>query len=198
MIYKLDTDIDKFQTLELDSVSLAYQLFDQLPKDIDVGGFDGLIERLFKQPLTNSSLFEVWGNVTANMGTPFVKQTRKPDISVWIFSYLLLSKKAFDVFKGLLADVGELLPLTVDGEEMYIFNSMSFCQEDLQKCTTDSHGIYNYIEFEEVNAKNKPLFKSKLLSGTGIYASEEFRELYLESNLSGLTFSTELCSGGID
>ncbi|TOJ07613.1 hypothetical protein CGI45_25245, partial [Vibrio parahaemolyticus] len=76
-----------------------------------------------------------------------------PDVSLWSMTYLVLSHRAYEILKPILENEGEFLLVTVGEEQVYVFNCLSFGQEDESVCVKKYlDGIedgYETLYFEE-------------------------------------------------
>ncbi len=185
MIYQIKSIHEEFKTLSLD----PDDLFNQVPDPDDV-------YKILKQPGTNDSLLSVWKNISSSMRDVYDNNPAKPDVSIWLFVYLLVNQKAYNALKDHLKESGEFLPLMVDGEQMYIFNCLEYGKEDKDLCLTDYiDGIacgLKSLAFDEDDTKDKVLFKSKMQGGNRLFGSDKFKQLCDDNDLRGLRYDEDL------
>ncbi|MGF1725253.1 hypothetical protein [Photobacterium nomapromontoriensis] len=167
-------------------------------------GLDDLLEQigeehlmaLHKQRSQNTSLLPIWKNVKSTFGDVLGKDSVVPDVSLWASTYLVLNAKAYASLNEELCNEGEFLPITADGENYYIFNCLSFGQEDETTCVKKYlDGIEDGIDtlfFDDIDVAGRYLFKSKLQGCQALYATEHFKELCEQHLFKGLRYETDL------
>ena len=183
--YQLKRVPERFFEGQTDLLALARQL-----------GDENLVERLLMCPHLNEPMLPFWGKVTDSWHKLSATSTEKPDISLWNAGCLLLSQRAHQVLHPHLAAAGEFLPISVDGEPMYVFNCLAWGKEDMsltEKAYLDGYedGIAT-LAFDLADVAEKMIFKSKLEAGATLYASEAFKHLVEQAGLQGVRFDTEL------
>lgn len=184
-VYQLKNVPERFMSEQTDVVQLAEQL-----------GDEDLVETLLNRPFANESMKPYWGPVEGKWQSLSSTSAEKPDISLWDLGCLLLNQRAFTSLKDALAEAGEFLPITVDGELMYIFNCQEWGQEDVslseRKYLNGYEDGLKSLVFEPGDVITKTVFKSKLAGAGFLYASESFKHLVDDADLQGLRFDTDL------
>lgn len=185
-VFRLKHSPERFMTFGLDMMVLAEQL----------GSIDEMLPTLMNYPVANERLLPIWKEVSADFRPLSKTSTEIPDISVWDNTTLLLNGKAYQALKGYLESEGEFLPVIAGGEEMYLFNCLTFAKEDPELTVTKfldgfENGLSS-LAFEDEDVQSKMLFKSKMNYCAHLYASSTFKELCEKSNLEGLEFGEDL------
>jgi len=118
-----------------------------------------------------------------------------PDVTMWALGNLVLSPKAYRVFKDLLAPSGEFLPLLLGDDIYYMFNTLFVIPEEgidrsqeLEIIDSGVHMGQDNIQFDEAMLDGRCIFKTPTNKLTFSYATEAFKRLYTENDFSGLTF----------
>ncbi|WP_344798392.1 hypothetical protein [Litoribacillus peritrichatus] len=173
-------------TFGLDIMMLAEQL----------GDIDEMLPTLMNYPSANERLLPIWKDVSADFRPLSKTSTEIPDISVWDNTTLLLNEKAFQVLKDYLEFEGEFLPVIAEGEQMYLFNCLTFAKEDFELTEKKFLGGFENglksLAFEEDDIKSKLLFKSNMDYCAHLFATSTFKELCEKFNLEGLMFEDSL------
>ncbi|CCN84528.1 conserved hypothetical protein [Vibrio nigripulchritudo SFn27] len=183
-IYQLMELPEDFRTISLNVMSLASML----------NGVN--FNELRKQPTSNISLQPYWSdNVSCSSKEVLGENTSIPDIFVWLRTYLVLSSEAAKILSPYLESKGELLPIRVDDEPMYIFNCLQFGKEDLELCAKRYlNGIedgYDTLAFDQDDVSEKLVFKSRLVGPT-LFVTDEFKSLCESHKFKGLRFEPNL------
>ena len=184
--YRLKEIPEKYKTLSLDVISLAKQL-----GDIKIS------RELRAQPKNNQSLQTIWDNVSAHWQNVFDEEAAIPDVSLWRGLYLTLNQRAYDALSQAIGAEGEFLPMSIEGEHIYLFNCLTFGKEQEELCIRtyidgmDVGGL-DTLFFDEHDIQNKLLYKSLMEGARKLFASEKFKELYEQHNLQGLLFEEDL------
>lgn len=185
-VYLLKEVPDRFYGSSITISELAKQL----------GGGDGMLERLFLRPHQNEPMASYWGSVTDHWMKRSVTSREKPDICLWGSGCLLLNLRAYYALGELLSGQGEFLPITVDLESMFVFNCLTWGKEDMG--LTETQYVDGYedgiatLAFEPDDIATKLVFKSKLAGAGLVFASHAFKELIEAHQLQGLRFDADL------
>ncbi|MBP7546484.1 MAG: hypothetical protein KA754_00875 [Corallincola sp.] len=161
-----------------------------------LGGGDGMLERLFLRPHQNEPMASYWGSVTDHWMKRSVTSREKPDICLWGSGCLLLNLRAYYALGEQLSGQGEFLPITVDLESMFVFNCLTWGKEDMG--LTETQYVDGYedgiatLAFEPDDIATKLVFKSKLAGAGLVFASHAFKELIEAHQLQGLRFDADL------
>lgn len=161
-----------------------------------LGGDDSMLDRLFLRPHQNEPMAPYWGPVADQWMKRSARSSQKPDICLWDAGCLLLNLRAYNALREPLSGQGEFLPITVDLEPMYVFNCLTWGQEDMglteaRYVDGDADGIAT-LAFEPSDIAAKLVFKSKLAGAGLLYASAAFKALVETHQLQGLRFDQEL------
>ena len=119
-----------------------------------------------------------------------------PDLCSWHGSVLALSLDAKNKLEEYLDPLGEFLPITVTGDQFYLFNCFEIgVHDDInskhRKLDGEIIGV-DRIAFNEADVKNKLVFKTKFDNGGTLYCTDKFKDLVASLNLKGLVFSSDL------
>lgn len=184
--YLLKEVPDRFYGSSITISELAKQL----------GGANGMLRRLFLQPEQNEAMASYWGTVTDHWMKRSATSHEKPDICLWGSGSLLLNLRAYNALREPLSGQGEFLPITVDLDPMYVFNCLTWGQEDMG--LTETQYVDGYedgiatLAFEPDDIATKLVFKSRLAGAGLVFASHSFKELIEGHQLQGLRFDADL------
>lgn len=187
-VYQLKQMPERFMGLQLDVVSLAEQLGDM-----------DLLDKLMQYPASNEPLSPIWKDTVSDEFQPLSPTgTEIPDISLWDATCMVLNGKAFSALKRYLEHEGEFLPITVNGEEMYIFNCLEFGKEDtvhtVKKYVNGTDMGLEHLSFDEKDVSRRFVFKSQMKGCNTLYCTSSFKALLKEFSLEGLRFDEDLVS----
>ncbi|WP_288129858.1 hypothetical protein [Microbulbifer sp.] len=183
-IYRLTTDPTIYKEIPLDAEDIA----DQLNADAHIMDF-------VYMGIKEKRIAELWGEIaTAFQPSPaFPEAIKVPAISVWTGPNLVFSERAYAVFRLMLADYGEFLPIKVSGFTYYLFNNLTDLNPDLSKSFYSNPDIQTVGALEFSNGANqKLLFRSRWEGCTASFCNQKFKDLCEEFELEGLNFSSEL------
>src|SRR6187431_1073175 len=118
-------------------------------------------------PQENTSLSDKLKGDWTPVSVTFESDNKKnliPDISVWILSCLVLSKKAHQAFKDLLTPIGEFFPLKDDFNLFNCLNTVGGDSIDINRTSLkieqmDSNHIPESLGFIAEKIADKSLFK---------------------------------------
>jgi hypothetical protein len=187
-VYKLRTDISVFKEIPLDAEDIAEQL------DADDRIMDCVYMGVKAKPLS-----DFWTPVkTSFEASPVYLQAVKiPSISTWSGSCLIFSERAHAIFRLMLAEYGEFLPLDVHGFTYYIFNNFTDLSPDMEKSryVSEETKALESLVFGD-DAAGKLLFKSNWEGSTACFCNETFKQLCDEYEIEGLMFLEDLLDVG--
>ena len=172
-IYSIEQDFNYFE-VDLRPTDIE----DYFPESFQIEDILGFSRK-------NIQLKEFWPEVY----TDFVDTGEKlsiPDISIWMDGVLLLSPLAKLYSAQLLNDLGEFLPIFINGEEWSLFNCLAVANQDSRLTGSSS------IVFEEARILDKHLFKSISNDDFGLFCTERFKSLVDQYNLDGLSIKSQL------
>lgn len=110
--------------------------------------------------------------------------------------FLIMKMPVYELLKERLANFGEFLPVKAEGNNMMLFNLLTFGQEQKDMCLTKyEDGFEDGLElltFEQDDIESKLLFKSKLEGAQKVYCTDEFKNIIQSNNLKGLVFDEDL------
>lgn len=120
---------------------------------------------------------------------------RIPDITTWALGNLVFNPKSFSIFKDLISSSGEFLPLLLEGETYYMLNTLFVVPDDSidrsQSVDIIDSGVHlgqDRVNFDESQFQDKLVFKSSVNKLTFSFVTEQFKNIYDEYSLTGLTF----------
>lgn len=125
------------------------------------------------------------------------KSNQTPDISVWNYSCLVLSEKAFKVFEPLLSEKGEILELN-DGYVLFnCLDSIGGDAIDQAKSrfdieAQDSAHIPKELSLLPHKLEGRIVFKPGFSHNSFLLCSEKFKSLADQNKLGGVSFETNL------
>lgn len=118
-----------------------------------------------------------------------------PDVTTWALGNIVLSPKAYLVFKDLIAPAGEFLPLIVGDDTYYMFNTLFVIPEEgidrsqaVDVVNTGVHMGQDRVLFREEFLAGSHVFKSPTNKLVFSFVTESFKRLYDENHFCGLTF----------
>lgn len=118
-----------------------------------------------------------------------------PDITTWALGNLVLSPKAYLVFKDIIGPSGEFLPLLVGNDIYYMFNTLYVVPESaidrteaIEVVNSGVHMGQSKVKFDEEQLQGRCLFKSPTNKLTSSFATEEFKSKYDDNGFEGLVF----------
>ncbi|KAA1165503.1 hypothetical protein [Pseudoalteromonas fuliginea] len=110
--------------------------------------------------------------------------------------FLIMKMPVYELLKARLANIGEFLPVKAEGNNMILFNLLTFGQEQKDMCLTKyEDGFEDGLElltFEQDDIQSKLLFKSKLEGAQKVYCTDEFKNIIQSNKLKGLVFDEDL------
>lgn len=186
MIYQLKTIPESHKTLSLTPMTLLNKI-----------GDEKLVMRVHKQPSTNESLKDDWKEINCEMRDmeDSVNPTL-PDISLWANIHLFVSDKAHKILREKLESHGDFLPIKADGHQYYIFTCFTYGKEIESSLSYEYHNgnaiNLTSLEFDESDAKDKPVFKSNSKLCGSIFCNDDFKSICENNNLQGLRFEEDL------
>ena len=182
-IYRLKPLKNSHEVIDLDLFKFAEAIGDQN------------LSLVRSQPRTNESLLARWQPTTCSLSIEYKNNKPIPDVS-FKGSYLLMTDLAHNEFKSLLEDDGEFLPIQVDDKKMYIYNCLSFGEEDKKLCASKYEDGYEAdletLVFDIDDIKRKTVFKSKIDGARSLFTTDIFKSIFDENNFKGLTFDCDL------
>ncbi len=123
------------------------------------------------------------------------KSEQLPDITTWAIGNLVLSPKAYGVFKDMLAPSGEFLPLIIGDETYYMFNTLFVIPEEgidrshqVEVVDSGVHMGQDNIVFNEANLDGRDVFKAPTDKLRFNYCTKAFKTLYEQHAFKGLVF----------
>ncbi len=119
-----------------------------------------------------------------------------PDITTWVAGNLVLNTRAYEILSDTLKVSGEFLPVSVEGIDYYIFNTLRIIDEkyiDKTKAREVIDGSVNVglenISFSTNGLEDDGVFKSESDHLLHTYCTENFKQLLIDNNLNGLLFT---------
>lgn len=187
-VYRLRTDISVFKEIPLDAEDIAEQL-----------DADNRIMDFVYMGVKDKRLADLWTPVkTSFEPSPVYPQAAKiPSISTWSESCLIFSEKAHAIFRLMLADYGEFLPLDVKGFTYYIFNNLTDVDSDMSKSWYAAEGVRRVESLVfGADSESKLLFRSSWQGCSVCFCNDTFKQLCHEYEIEGLQFIEDLLDEG--
>ena len=180
-IYRLSTDPTVYKELPIDVEEIAEQL-----------GAESRIMDFVYMGIKDKRLSDIWGPVSSAFepSPAFPEAVKIPTISVWTGPNLLLSERAYAVFRLMLSEYGEFLPINVSGFTYYLFNNLTDITPDLTKSRysdPDSQEVETLVFGDDAN--DKLIFRSFWEGCTTSFCNQQFKDLCEEFELEGLSFN---------
>lgn len=186
--YLLKNIESSYQQISLDSVELCEKL--------NLG--DRGLEDCVNLGLLDVKLSDRWKKVDTSFKPlpDYPGAVKIPNISIWKNATLVLSEKAYASLGLILKEYGELLPISVQGFNYYIFNILASGKVDESKSLYEwdddvALGVEKLV-FDESDIREKVVFKSFHNGFGGIYCSEAFKSTCEELDIDGLRFEEDL------
>ena len=118
-----------------------------------------------------------------------------PDITTWATGNLVLGPKAYEVLGQALEPSGEFLPVSVEGIDYYIFNTLKVIPESAIDRSRAVDFIDSGVNMGQVNVGfdtdqlgEAKVFKTPTDHFLYSYCTEEFKKLVEEYGFSGIEF----------
>jgi hypothetical protein len=122
-----------------------------------------------------------------------------PDITTWGLGNLILNEKAYAVFKNVLNNAGEFLPILISDDTYYMFQTLKVIPDiavntDKAVDVIDSgvHMGQENVSFDEGALNDDIIFKTKVDKLIFSHCTEQFKTLYDENHFSGLIFEKNI------
>lgn len=165
-LYTIEQNFDYFE-IDLQ----PFDIVDNFPDSIE-------LERAVSFNEENLAIREYW----PNLATEFFdngQALKIPSLSRWIEGTLLLSPAAKVLASHFLAPFGEFLKITVNNDEWFIFNCLTFATP-IESTASDQ------IKFNLMEIKDKVLFKAIIGGQLSFFCQERFLNFLQEYKLEGL------------
>lgn len=111
---------------------------------------------------------------------------------------MVLNQKAYKALHQYLEPEVEFLPITANGESMYIFNCQEFGKKDkahtVKKYVNGTDMGLDHLEFDENDLSQRFVFKFKMTGCNALFCTSSFKALCSEFRLEGLRFDKDLIS----
>ncbi|MEN0036694.1 MAG: hypothetical protein AAGC78_06485 [Cellvibrio sp.] len=183
-IFAIRKDLPNYQVLDLGLTDITRHL----PDSAD-------LDSVFDFSELNTSLASLWNTPETRYVNSGKKKALQPDLSCWVDSTLVLSPKAYRFLKDSLVNLGEFLPVEIDGELHYIFNCFVWGDVNEEACEfNNEEGMeagLKHLEFRS-SASNLLVFKAQIECGLTLFCSQRFKDIVESFELVGLTFDENL------
>lgn len=182
MIYELSHDYENTYLLLIDGA----ELYTKMPK--------------FRPTFKAKPRTEEWVIPTATFfkSENFIGSSEVlPDITNWSTGVLAFNSRSYAVFRDYLIESGEFLPITVNGESFYLFNTLYVIPDSLidMKNAVDVidsgvHAGQSNVSYDEHHLESESIliFKTPTDKLFSSYCTEQFKKLYEEHGFKGLLF----------
>lgn len=118
-----------------------------------------------------------------------------PDVTTWAIGNLVLSPKAYEVFKDCLTPSGEFLPLIIGSDTYSMFNTLFVIPEEgidrsheVEVVDSGVHMGQDNIVFNEAALDGRNLFKTPTDKLRYSYCTKAFKTVYEQHAFKGLVF----------
>ncbi|MFT6266487.1 MAG: hypothetical protein ACJAWS_002649 [Oleiphilaceae bacterium] len=180
MTYLIEDDYENYYSLTLDVLALA------------------IIMPSYSQRFRAKPRLDSWvaPNVSFYASDNYTgKDTALPDITTWALGNIILSPKAYLAFRDIMAPSGEFLPLLIDGETYYMFNTLFVIPASATDLTgaedivnSGIHIVQGNVKFDESQISSHCIFKSSTNKLRSSFATKDFKSKYDENHFTGLVF----------
>lgn len=120
-------------------------------------------------------------------GYPENKQEKAMCDILYDMGHLFLTEYASEVLKTYLRE-GELLPVTYDNKNGFIFNPLKILEANTAMSLRDNNGDISSLAFDG----EAPVFKTEFDRYSGVYCNSEFKNAIEKAGLKGAVFSADL------
>ncbi|MCO1336833.1 hypothetical protein MO867_21120 [Microbulbifer sp. OS29] len=177
-VYKINRPFDEFYTFTIKNAELGSKMPKYSPKFRAQPRLDQWVK-------PNAEFYA--GDTYAH------DKPRIPDITTWVTGNLVLNKKAFDILGEKLATSGEFLPVSVEGIDYYMLNTLKVIPKD----GIDLSGATDFFDsgvnrgkinvgFDTSTLGNSVVFKTPTDHLLYSYCTEELKTLLEAHSLLGL------------
>lgn len=188
MIYKISANYTDYLNIDIDIEELMFTVGETIGED-----------NFLDYSHHNLSLAEAWVDVGGTFEDVGLKNTRKPDITIWNGANFVLSQQAWQSTAEQLKPFGEFLPITVENEPYYIFNCRELVNVDQENSEANIiDGVWlgvNKLVFNESTVSESLIFKTTFDRCAALYCTDTFKTFIETLHLEGLNFHTDLLSG---
>ncbi len=155
---------------------------------------DTVLKMFMLASLNNIEFSHLWPE---GLNFDYFGKAKKQDYDISLLGkFLIMKMPVYELLKERLASFGEFLPVKAEGNNMMLFNLLTFGQEQKDMCLTKyEDGFEDGLElltFEQDDIQSKLLFKSKLEGAQKVYCTDEFKNIIHSNNLKGLVFDEDL------
>ncbi|WP_193051168.1 hypothetical protein [Pseudoalteromonas undina] len=155
---------------------------------------DTVLKMFMSASLNNIEFSHLWPE---GLNFDYFGKAKKQDYDISLLGkFLIMKMPVYELLKEHLASFGEFLPVKAEGNNMMLFNLLTFGQEQKDMCLTKyEDGFEDGLElltFEKDDIQSKLLFKSKLEGAQKVYCTDEFKNIIHSNNLKGLVFDEDL------
>ncbi|RDH85989.1 MAG: hypothetical protein DIZ80_00515 [endosymbiont of Galathealinum brachiosum] len=185
-VYKIKNDRENYYSLIIKNVELGSKMPNYSP------GFDAT-SRINDWVKPGASFYESSGYI--GDGIKF------PDVSTWITGNLVLNEKAYNLLNENLRVSGEFLPISIEGIDYYVFNTLKVIDDNLINTENSEDNIelgvnmgLKNVSFKDSDLDGAVLFKSNIDKLVSTYCTEQFKELLIVNGFNGLLFEEVMSS----
>lgn len=116
----------------------------------------------------------------------------EPDIGIINIGSLVLSTGALIYLRKIVSKYGQLLPLNYGDQKMYLWNITNIIDAlDKEKSEMNDFGGVSKITFSKKKILDSKIFKIREDNATNIFCTQEFVDIVLGNNLSGIEFEEQ-------
>jgi hypothetical protein len=172
-IYKLTDDYENYYTFTIKGVELYSKMPSYSPR------FDATAR--LSEWVTPDGSFYASANYTNN-------KVAIPDITTWVTGNLILNSAAYKILADKLNRSGEFLPVTIEGIDYYIFNTLKVIADKNTSKDQPNKGLES-VSFPANELEGIYVFKVTSDNVLHTYCTESFKQLVFDNNLNGLLFN---------
>jgi|TARA_R110002126_G_scaffold57236_2_gene151934 hypothetical protein len=188
-VYQIKNEAYTYDVIDFHIVELSETISKN--NDLDT---DTVLRMFMSSSLNNIEFSPLWPQ---GLNFAYFGKAKKQDYDISRLGHFFIMKMpVYELLKERLANFGEFLPVKAEGNNMILFNLLTFGQEQKDMCLTKyEDGFEDGLElltFEQDDIQNKLLFKSKLEGAQKVYCTDEFKNIIQSNNLKGLVFDEDL------
>ena len=188
-VYQIKNEAYTYDVIEFNIVDLSKILSKH--NDLEP---DTVLRMFMSSSLNNIEFSHLWPE---GLNFDYFGKAKKQNYDISLLGkFLIMKMPVYELLKERLASFGEFLPVKAEGNNMMLFNLLTFGQEQKDMCLTKyEDGFEDGLEllnFEQDDVQNKLLFKSKLEGAQKVYCTDEFKIIIQSNNLKGLVFDEDL------
>ncbi|AZN33976.1 hypothetical protein [Pseudoalteromonas sp. Xi13] len=188
-VYQIKNEAYTYDVIDFNIVELSKILSKHSDLELDT-----VLKMFMSASLNNIEFSHLWPE---GLNFDYFGKAKKQDYDISLLGkFLIMKMPVYELLKERLASFGEFLPVKAEGNNMMLFNLLTFGKEQKDMCLTKyEDGFEDGLEllsFEQDDIQSKLLFKSKLEGAQKVYCTDEFKNIIHSNNLKGLVFDEDL------